>query len=163
MMSSFSSLFVLLLTFSLSNSLNGASTNLVISIPSPPRDLVARIVANSISLTWTPPSNNGGSAVTGYKIYRGTSFHGEGLAPIYAIENITSIIDNSASDGTTYFYTLKATNAIGDSSQSNEASAMVPVTGGLPIMPIGGSLFIIILMLALLISRRRKTIPDRDE
>ena len=160
-MSSTVSLFlVLLLIFSLPNSLYTAPIIRAISVPSAPRNLVATIIANRISLTWTPPSGNGGSALTGYKIYRGTSAGGEGFAPIDTIGNITSIIDNSASDGTTYFYVIKATNSAGDSSPSNEVSAMVPVIGGLPLMPLAGSLFIIILMLALLVSRRRRVTPE---
>lgn len=131
-----------------------------INAPSAPRNLAAAAGTNSISLAWTPPSSNGGDSITGYKIYRGVSVGGEGLAPIDTVGNVTSIIDNSVGDGTTYFYVVKATNSAGDSSPSNEASAVVPVTGGLPIMPLAGSLFIIILMLALLVSRRRRVTPE---
>lgn len=154
------SILVLLLTFNIPNPLNAAPIMHAISVPSAPMNLVATVVANSISLTWTPPSSNGGAAITGYKIFRGTSVGGEGLAPIDTVGNITSIIDNLVKDGTTYFYVVKATNSAGDSLSSNEASAMVPITGGLPIMPLAGSLFIIILMLALLVSRRRRVTPN---
>lgn len=154
---------VLLLAIILPSSVNATPIGRGISVPSAPGNLVATVIANSISLTWTPPSNNGGAAVTEYKIYRGTSAGGESLSPFNTIGNITSIIDNLASDETTYFYLVKATNSAGDSSPSNEASAMVPVIGGLPIMPLAGSLFIIILMFALLVSRRRRATPDSED
>ncbi len=134
-----------------------------INAPGAPKNLVATAGTNSISLTWMPPSSNGGDVITNYKIYRGTSANGEGLAPIYTIGNITSINDNSVSDGASYFYRVKATNSAGNSSPSNEASAIVQITGGLPIMPLAGSLFIIILMLALLVSRRRRKTPNNED
>ncbi len=134
-----------------------------INAPSAPRNLVATAGTNSITLTWMPPSSNGGDVITNYKIYRGSSANDEGLAPIYAIGNITSINDNSVSDGVTYFYRVKATNSAGDSSPSNEASAIVQITGALPIMPLAGSLFIIILMLGLLVSRRRRRTPNSSD
>ncbi len=151
---------ILLLTLNLTNILYAAPIIYSITVPSAPRNLVATVVANSISLAWMPPANNGGAAITGYKLYRGTSAGGENMLPLDALGNITSIIDNLASDGTTYFYVVRATNSAGDGSSSNEASAMVPVIGGLPIMPLAGGLFIIILMLALLVFRRRSAIPD---
>ncbi len=150
------SMLILLLIFNFTNSLGTTRSVLAGSPPSAPRNLSATVLANSISLAWTAPASNGGSAITGYKIYRGTSANGEGSTPTITVGNITSIIDNSVGDGTTYFYTIKATNSAGDSPPSNEASSMVPVTGALPIMPLAGSLFIIILMLALFISRRRR-------
>jgi len=163
MKSSVSLILILLLIFTLPKSVNAAPIRRGISVPSVPRNLMATVLANSISLTWTPSSNNGGSAITGYKIYRGTSTGAESSTPIIIVRNITSIFDNSASDGTTYFYMVKATNSAGDSSPSNEASAMVPVTGSLPIMPLAGSLFIIILMLALLVTRRRRATPKSED
>ncbi len=160
MRSKVSAILVLLVTFSLANSLNAAPIIGAISVPSAPRNLVATVVANSISLTWMPPFSNVGAAITGYKIYRGTSAGGEGLAPTDTVGNITSITDNAVSDGITYFYIVKATNSAGDSSPSNEATAIVPITGGLPILPLAGSLFIMILLLALLVFHRRRVTPD---
>ena len=54
-----------------------------------------------MALAWTPGSN-GGSAITGYRIYRGTSAGGETF--LANVGNVTSYTDTSAFNGTTYFY-----------------------------------------------------------
>src|SRR5207302_10292469 len=51
---------------------NNASATTLAVAPSPPMGLAATAVSSSqISLSWTAP-NNGGSAITGYKIERST-------------------------------------------------------------------------------------------
>jgi CSLREA domain-containing protein len=75
----------------------------------------------SVSLTWSAPSSDGGSAITGYNVYRGTSSGGETL--LAALGNVTTYNDNSAANGTTYFYKVAAVNSVGTGSQSNELSA----------------------------------------
>ncbi|TLX82718.1 MAG: fibronectin type III domain-containing protein, partial [Thaumarchaeota archaeon] len=60
--------------------------------PQPPTGLSATTVSSSqINLSWTAPANNGGSAITGYKIERST----DGVT-------FTTIVVNSASTSTTY-------------------------------------------------------------
>ena len=73
-----------------------------------------------ISLNWTAPAYDGGSVVTLYSIYRGTSLGGEGTT---AIETTTSnsYDDKDLQSGTLYYYVVKATNSAGQSPASNEA------------------------------------------
>ena len=52
--------------------------------PSAPQSLAATAASGSVSLTWAPPASNGGAAITGYNIYRGTSAGGESATPIAA-------------------------------------------------------------------------------
>src|SRR6266540_1789969 len=75
----------------------------------------------SVSLAWSAPASNGGSAVTSYKLYRGTSSGGETL--LTTLGNVTSFTDTPAANGTTYFYVVSALNAVGESVKSNERSA----------------------------------------
>jgi fibronectin type 3 domain-containing protein len=91
--------------------------------PSAPQSLAATAGSGSVSLTWTPPANNGGAAVTGYNIYRGTSTGGESATPVATNVAATSFTDTGLVNGTTYFYTVAAVNSAGVSPQSNEASA----------------------------------------
>jgi fibronectin type 3 domain-containing protein len=91
--------------------------------PSAPQSLVATAGSGSVSLSWTPPGSNGGAAVTGYNIYRGTRAGGESATPVAANVAGTSFTDTGLVNGTTYYYTVAAVNSAGVSAQSNEASA----------------------------------------
>src|SRR5438093_798989 len=90
--------------------------------PQPPTGLTATAASSSqISLSWTAPTNNGGSAITGYKIYRSTS---SGTETGYVnLGNVTSYTNTGVTPGVTYFYKVRAVNALGVSTLSNEASA----------------------------------------
>jgi Fibronectin type III domain len=91
--------------------------------PSAPQSLAATAGSGSVSLTWTPPASNGGAAITGYNVYRGTSAGGESAAPIATNVAGTSFTDTGLTNGTTYYYKVAAVNSAGVSPQSNEASA----------------------------------------
>jgi fibronectin type 3 domain-containing protein len=103
--------------------------------PSAPQSLAATAGSGSVSLTWTPPANNGGAAISGYNIYRGTSAGGEAATAVATVTG-TSFTDTGLTNGTTYFYTVKAVNSAGTSSASNEASATpAGVTATVPTVP----------------------------
>jgi hypothetical protein len=77
--------------------------------------------SGSVALSWSAPSSNGGSAITGYKVFRGTSSGGETL--LTTLGNVTTFTDTGLTNGTTYFYTVAAVNSVGTGAQSNELSA----------------------------------------
>jgi fibronectin type 3 domain-containing protein len=81
-----------------------------------------------VALTWKAPTSNGGSPITGYRVYRGTSSGGETL--LTTLGNVTSWTDNGAANGTTYYYQVSAVNAVGESARSNELSATPGRKGG---------------------------------
>ncbi len=73
-------------------------------------------------LNWTAPANNGGSAITSYNVYDGTSRGGETLlqstgssAPTFTVTGLTN--------GTPYFFEVTAVNGVGEGPVSDEASA----------------------------------------
>jgi Fibronectin type III domain len=99
---------------------NEASATPALTAPGAPTGLQATGGNNSVSLSWTGPS---GSTVTGYDIYRGTSPGLESPTPIATGVPTTSYADNSAVNGTTYYYRVIAVNGAGPGPQSNEASA----------------------------------------
>ena len=78
-----------------------------------------------VTLNWSAPSDNGGSPLTGYKLYRGTSSGAETL--LATLGTATTYTDTGLTNGNTYFYKLAAANAAGDSALSNEVSA-IPAT-----------------------------------
>src|SRR5690349_3942147 len=73
-----------------------------------------------VHLSWTVPAN-GGSAITGYKLYRGTAAGNETL--LKTLGNVTSYDDTAVSGGTKYYYRVTAVNTAGEGLQSNEVSA----------------------------------------
>jgi PKD repeat protein len=71
-------------------------------------------------LTWTTPSD-GGSAITGYNLYRSTSAGGETLYRSLGVVN--TFTDTGLTNGTTYYYKVAAVNSVGVGALSNEVSA----------------------------------------
>src|SRR2546426_73745 len=99
--------------------------------PQPPTGLTATAASSSqISFSWAAPTNNGGSAITGYKIYRSTS---SGTETGYVnLGNVTSYTNTIVTPGVTYFYKVRAVNSVGLSPLSNEASATPPTLPSAP-------------------------------
>ncbi len=74
-----------------------------------------------MDLSWSPPASDGGSAVDGYEIWRGTM---AGTEVLYAtVGNVLSYQDSAAPTPDTYFYRVAAHNVAGTGSLSNELSA----------------------------------------
>ncbi|HEY3333912.1 MAG TPA: FG-GAP-like repeat-containing protein [Candidatus Limnocylindrales bacterium] len=90
--------------------------------PSAPRSLTATTTKSGIALTWVAPSSNGGSAITGYRVYRGTKAGAETLYVAYGPDAV-SMTDTSVTRRTTYFYKVSAVNVLGESVASGEVSA----------------------------------------
>jgi predicted phage tail protein len=82
--------------------------------------LTAITGAAVVNLSWTVPFD-GGSAITGYNIYRGTTSGGETL--LTAVAPGTVFADFGVTGGITYFYRVSAVNADGEGAFSNEAFA----------------------------------------
>lgn len=91
------------------------------SVPDAPTGLTATAGAEQIDLAWTTPVSDGGSAITGYNIYRDTVSPATTYYDTVGVTN--SYNDSIVSAGIEYFYRVKATNAVGDSDYSNEDSA----------------------------------------
>jgi predicted phage tail protein len=89
--------------------------------PSAPRNLAASAGSSVVNLTWSAPSTDGGSEITAYRIYRGTATGAETF--LIAVGNVTTYADLGLTNGTPYFYKVSAVNSIGESVQSNEATA----------------------------------------
>jgi Fibronectin type III domain len=94
------------------------------TVPSAPRGLKAAATSAQVRLSWTAPSSTGGKPVTGYNVYRGTSPGKEGTAPVNSkLLTTTSYTVTGLTNGTTYYFVIKAINAVGASPASNEAPA----------------------------------------
>src|SRR5207249_1452712 len=95
--------------------------------PDAPQGLTATAGDASVSLSWSPPSSDGGAPITNYKIYRGTVSGGQ-LSLIATVPDVLSYTDSPLTNGTTYYYKVTAVNEVGEGPPSNEASA-TPVSG----------------------------------
>ena len=73
----------------------------------------------TVTLAWSAPASNGGSAITGYRVYRGMASGGETL--VATLGNVTGWVDRTQQGGTVY-YEITAVNAVGESARSNELS-----------------------------------------
>ena len=85
-------------------------------------------------LAWTAPSSDGGSAITGYRVYRGTAPNPT-VALIPDLGLVTSFLDSGRTNGQIYYYKVTALNAIGESVASNEATATPSAPATAPSAP----------------------------
>jgi len=91
------------------------------TVPGAPTGLTASAGNTQISLSWTAPASNGGSAITGYNLYRSTS---SGTETLYKnLGTSTSYTDTGLTNGQAYYYKVTAVNSAGESAKSNEATA----------------------------------------
>ncbi len=97
------------------------------AVPSAPSNLTAATVSSSqINLSWKDNSNN----ELGFKIERKTA--GGSYVQIAALgANTTAYSDTGLSSNTTYYYRVRAYNAVGNSAYSNETT----VATGVPAAP----------------------------
>jgi len=99
-----------------SNASNEVTGMAAATVPSAPRDLSVSFGDHNATLTWTPPSNNGGSAILTYDIYRaegGGSYSKIGTVPADTLTYLDA--NGTRSDN----YYVVAVNAAGGGTQSS--------------------------------------------
>ena len=99
--------------------------------PGPPTLLSASAGSGGISLRWAAPASDGGSPITGFRVYRAI---GNGSSALIAdLGLVDSYTDAGTTAGTTYSYAVSAVNAVGEGPLSNPISATAtgPATGSL--------------------------------
>ena len=94
-------------------------------LPGAPRLVSATRLAAGVDVLWNEP-DNGGSPLTGYGIYRGTSPGGE--TPLASIgPSVPEYLDTTADPNTVYYYRVEALNAFGPSGFCGELTASGPI------------------------------------
>jgi fibronectin type 3 domain-containing protein len=97
--------------------------------PGPARNLFADAGDGQVLLGWYPPSNDGGSPVSLYKVYRGPSVDSLGF-----LDSVTTpeYSDLMVTNGQTYYYAVSAVNQMGEGVQSDRTGARPTGQGKVP-------------------------------
>ncbi len=93
-----------------------------LGLPGSPLGLTASPSGDYLHLSWLPPATDGGAAINGYMIYRGTSL--DRMVAI-ALVNGTSYNDPDPQNGLTYHYLVAAVNRVGEGPTAGTSALMV--------------------------------------
>jgi len=121
------------------------------TVPSQALNLQTTAGHHLVTLAWAAPTSDGGSAITGYKIYRGTSGGSETFLAI--VGNTSSYTDAGLTAGQAYYYKVAAVNAAGEGAMSSEANATPsapPSDGGAAGTPANELMSFVLLVLAII-------------
>ena len=88
-----------------------------VTAPGAPRGLTATAGDAQVSLSWQAPGSNGGAAITGYRVYQGTS-----KKPVASVTGTGTTVKN-LTNGTAYSFKVTAVNKAGEGPASGAASA----------------------------------------
>ncbi len=84
---------------------------------------------NSVTVNWTPPTSNGNSPLTGYRVrVRNTATNVQVGVLRNAAAGATSLVVTGLTNGTGYTFQVAAVNAIGTSAFSADSASIVPAT-----------------------------------
>ena len=94
------------------------------TVPSAPTSVSSLTGYHSVALSWAAPASTGGTPVTGYKVFMGTTPGGEAGAPVATVgPSATTVTIPGLTAWTKYDFTVTATNANGPSVSSPEVRA----------------------------------------
>jgi fibronectin type 3 domain-containing protein len=88
-----------------------------VTAPGAPRGLTAAAGDAQVSLSWQAPGSSGGAAITGYRVYQGTS-----KKPVASVTGTGTTVKN-LTNGTAYSFKVTAVNKAGEGPASGTASA----------------------------------------
>ena len=100
-----------------------ASASAAATVPSVPLNLHATSGTGYVLLGWDAPVSNGGAAITGYDVWRGTTL-GSITSMIGSTTGALTFNDTTAAAGIQYYYAVTADNSVGSSLASNVVTGM---------------------------------------
>ncbi|MEI6796957.1 MAG: fibronectin type III domain-containing protein, partial [Methanomassiliicoccales archaeon] len=104
------------------NSTRSASASSIpATVPGAPQNLAATPAIGKVTLTWQAPAYNGGSAISGYKVYLALAGGSQLLSNLSAATFTYEHTNGTA--GTSYTYYVVASNAVGAGPNSSQVSA----------------------------------------
>jgi len=139
---------------------NGLTMGAVIpAVPGVPTGLTATPSNAQVVLAWAAPASDGGSPITGYKLYRSTA--SGGTYSLIASPTALTYTNTGLTNGQTYWYKVSAVNANGEGANCSAVSVLVPQ----PVNPASDSTTLIlvaviaiavVLVAVLFVLRKRK-------
>jgi hypothetical protein len=134
------------------------------NVPGAPAGVNGQGGIGSADVSWNPPASDGGSPITGYSVRY--SIDGEAT---WTTASMCAGVEASCSvtgltNGTSYVFAVRASNANGDSEWSANSAAVtvgagsgsLPVTGLEPAQQLAGALLLVALGIVLELARRRR-------
>ena len=101
------------------------------SAPSSPSSLIAAAGDHSASVSWSSPSSDGGSAISGYTV---TANPGGAFATVGGSQTTATV--NGLSNGLAYTFTVTAASGGGTSPPSSSSNAVTPTAGSVGVTAI---------------------------
>ena len=116
------------------NTGNSANSNTVTPATSPgaPTAVNATAGAGAATVTWTPPGDDGGSTITGYTVTPYVGSAAQSSLSVTASGTASSATVPGLTDGTTYTFTVSATNALGTGPPSAPSNPVTPTVAAVP-------------------------------
>jgi titin len=96
-----------------------------------PTDVTATAGDASAVVAWTPPTDDGGADITGYEVQAYDLVTFDPVGPARAVSEGTEVTMTGLTNGTPYWFRVRAVNPVGTgawSDGSNPVTPMVPVT-----------------------------------
>jgi len=106
------------------------ATALAATAPSAPQSLTATAGPSKVTLTWTAPTDDGGTTLLGYRVYRSSAGGAYAQVGSDLSASTLSYVDTTGTVGTTYSYYVVAFNPVGAGAHSNAQSAASESGGG---------------------------------
>jgi Zn-dependent metalloprotease len=89
------------------------------TVPGAPTGVTGMPGNGQVTVSWTPPSNDGGSLITGYEVTGSPTGS-------CSTSGATSCIVTGLTNGTPYTFTVRATNGVGQGPPSAASGAVIP-------------------------------------
>jgi hypothetical protein len=99
-------------------------------LPGAPSGVAGTAGNQAVSLSWTAPASDGGSAITGYDVQYSANAGSTWTSAPASASTTPSRAVGGLTNGTSYVFRVAAINSIGEGAFSGQSAAVVPVADG---------------------------------